>query len=142
MLCSITHCSVFARGNAANMPSYWQPMYWMHSTLLGAGYDSKSVNVAGCHFRLALSMSAVPPSTEAAPPAPVLAPPLPPVPAVLLFSLEQAKSPHIAAASAAKGNPERRMRDLPPGAKEMGREATGPSCVTGAVAGRLPIFSY
>src|SRR5258708_7137039 len=57
MLCFWTQACVSVWGQAANMPSYWQPLYWMHSALPGAGYEVKFVLLAVCQVRPGLEQS-------------------------------------------------------------------------------------
>lgn len=43
MFRSLTHASGFLPSQAANCPAHWQPLYFTHSSLPGAGYDSYQV---------------------------------------------------------------------------------------------------
>jgi hypothetical protein len=50
------------------------PLYWMHSALPGGGYDSKTVSLPSCQFRLGSEQSGVFPPPDPLP----LPEPLPP----------------------------------------------------------------
>src|SRR5689334_15976149 len=56
MLWSRTHCSLCCPFTNANCPAHWQPLYWMHSALPGAGYEVKFVRFA--LFQVPLSVVA------------------------------------------------------------------------------------
>jgi hypothetical protein len=72
MFLSFTHVFGFFPSQAANWPSHWQPLYFTHSSLPAAGYDSYRVLRAVFHVRPGASQlegDVLPPGDDT-PPAP------------------------------------------------------------------------